>query len=555
MKKDFYDAIVVGSGVAGSIAVKELTEKGMNVILLEAGPFLGEKDFPVTPGNNEKLKKIDALARFKIALTGQPIQARATYMSNEYRHLFVNDWKNPYTTPKGQYFLWIRGRQLGGRLHTYGRVLQRMSDYDFKAASHDGYGQDWPISYEELAPWYSHIEDFLGVYGTEEHIPNLPDGKFIHKPILTKPEKAFKNKIESMWPERRVISWRFSAPNLKRVPVGVQAAIDTGRLELRTDAIAKHIDVDPVSGKAIGVTFIDRLTKQEHNVRGGMVMLCASAIESVRLLLNSQSARHPDGIGNSTGLLGRYFLEQTPSLIAGSVPDSKGWEYDQTLPQDPFCRPAGGIVIPRYQNLGNNNRNKYLRGFAFQGVIGRGYVPPDCSAQFGLMGFGEMLPRAENRITLSTRKKDVWGIPAPHINCSFGDNDLLVMQEQLRAIKEMVSACNYKIDFAGTALGLEDGQNAMPDESFLMRMIFRLSFKKSIGLGAAIHESGGARMGESPESSVLNNFNQCWDASNVLVTDGACFVTSGTVGPTLTMMAITARACDNAVTQYKKGQL
>ncbi|KUC42641.1 NAD(P)-binding protein, partial [Salmonella enterica] len=265
MKKIFYDAIVIGSGVAGSIAAKELTEKGMNVVLLEAGPFLGEKDFPITPGNNEKIKKIDALARFKIALTGQPLQARATYMSNEYRHLFVNDWKNPYTTPKGQYFLWIRGRQLGGRLHTYGRVLQRMSNYDFKAASYDGYGQDWPISYEELAPWYDHIEEFLGVYGTRENIPNLPDGKFIQAPILTKPEKTFKNKIESLWPERKVISWRFSAPNLKRIPVGVQAAIDTGRLELRTDAVAKQIDVDPVSGKAVGVTFIDRLTKQEHS--------------------------------------------------------------------------------------------------------------------------------------------------------------------------------------------------------------------------------------------------------------------------------------------------
>ncbi len=351
MKKIFYDAIVIGSGVAGSIAAKELTEKGMNVVLLEAGPFLGEKDFPITPGNNEKIKKIDALARFKIALTGQPLQARATYMSNEYRHLFVNDWKNPYTTPKGQYFLWIRGRQLGGRLHTYGRVLQRMSNYDFKAASYDGYGQDWPISYEELAPWYDHIEEFLGVYGTRENIPNLPDGKFIQAPILTKPEKTFKNKIESLWPERKVISWRFSAPNLKRIPVGVQAAIDTGRLELRTDAVAKQIDVDPVSGKAVGVTFIDRLTKQEHSVRGGMVMLCASAIESVRLLLNSRSTRHPEGIGNSTGLLGRYFLEQAPSLIAGSVPDSMGWEYDSSLPQDHSVDPQAALLFRAFRTL------------------------------------------------------------------------------------------------------------------------------------------------------------------------------------------------------------
>lgn len=555
MKKEYYDAIVVGSGVAGSIAVKELTEKGLNVILLEAGPFLGEKDFPVTDGSHNKVKKIDALARFKIAVTGQPLQARATYMSNEYRHLFVNDWQNPYTTPDGQYFLWIRGRQLGGRLHTYGRVLQRMSDYDFKAASLDGYGQNWPVSYDELAPWYTRIETFLGVYGTAENIPNLPDGQFIQAPVLTKPEQDFKARVESVWPERKVISWRFAVPNLKRIPVGVQAAIDTGLLELRTDAVVKNIDVDLSSGKATGVTFIDRVSKETHRVRAGMVMLCASAIESVRLMLNSRSSRHPGGIGNSRGLLGRYFLEQTPSLIAGSVPNSAGWEYDNTILQDPFCRPAGGIVIPRFQNIGTNTTNKFIRGFAFQGVIGRGYVPADSPSQFGLMGFGEMLARPENRITLNPRKKDHWGIPAAHIDCSFGENDLRVMKEQLRAIKEMVLECNYSIDFAGTALGLEDARNAMPGESLLMKTIFRLSFKKSVGLGAAIHESGGARMGDSPENSVLNNYNQCWDAGNVFVTDGACFVTSGTVGPTLTMMAITARACDYAADKYKKGQL
>lgn len=554
MNNEFYDVIVVGSGVAGSIAVKELTERGLRVLLLEAGPFLGEKDFVINPDSQNKVQKIDVMARFNIAATGQPIQARAAYMSKQYRHLFVNDWDNPYTTPKGQYFLWIRGRQLGGRLHTFGRVLQRMSDHDFKAASHDGYDQDWPISYEQLAPWYDHIEEFLGVYGTTENLPHLPDGKYIQAPALTKAEKSFKAKVEATWTERKVISWRFAAPNLKRVPVGVQAAIDTGLLELRTDAVAKRIDVDQVSGRAVGVTYVDRVNKEEHSVRSGVVMLCASAIESVRLLLNSRSTSHPEGIGNSQGLLGRYFLEQTPSLIAGSVPDYQGWEYDHSLLHDPWCRPAGGIVIPRFQNVGGHKEN-YLRGFAYQGIIGRGFVESDSPSQFGLMGFGEMLPRPENRITLNPHKKDAWGIPAPHIDCSFGKNDLLVMQEQLRAIKEMVSVCGYKIDFAGTATGLEDARHALPDDSLLMRTIFRLTFKKSVAPGSAIHESGGARMGNSPANSVLNSFNQCWDASNVFVTDGACFVTSGTVGPTLTMMAITARACDYLVGRYKNGQL
>lgn len=556
MSKDFYDAIVVGSGAAGSIAVKELTEQGMRVVLLEAGPFLDEKDFLSHPDSSEKIKGMDIIERAKMALTGQIMQARAVGMSKEYKHLFINDKENPYTTPAGQYFLWIRGRQLGGRLHTFGRVLLRMSDFDFKAASRDGYGDDWPICYNDLAPYYDRVEQFIGIYGNEDHIPNLPDGKYILPSNLNQPEKKFKSQVESRWPERKVISWRFSAPNIKRIPLGVQAALDTGRLELRTNAVAKNLLIDPVTGKATGVAYIDRLSRELHYVHGNVVVLCASAIESVRLLLNSTSKKHPDGVGNSTGILGRYFLEQTPSLISGTVPEFKGWEVDNTVPQDPLIHPnSGGIYIPRFANLDNVSHKKFIRGFAYQGLIGRTFMPKDRPAQFGIMGFGEMLPRKENRITIDGRKRDVLGIPVPNIDCTFCDNDISLMSEQLRCIKEIVSDCGYNIDFSGTALGLDSPNTVMPTSPWVLRLMLRLSFKKSVALGAAIHESGGARMGSDPTNSVLNSYNQCWDANNVFVTDASCFVTGGTVGPTLTIMALTARACEYIAREYKKGNL
>lgn len=552
MNEGSYDAIIVGSGAAGSCAAKELTERGMSVLLLEAGPFLGKHDFATSADGAPKVKSIDSLSRIRIALEGQHTQARATFISDQTKHLFVNDRKNPYTVPPGQFFLWIRGRQLGGRLHTYGRVLLRMSDYDFKAASRDGHGNDWPICYKDLEPYYERVEKFHGLYGTEENIASLPDGHYVQAPKLTALEQAFKNHVESSWPDRKVISWRFAAPNVRRVPLGVQAALATGRLDLRTDAVVSKITTCPKSGKATGVSFIDRNTHKEHHARGSVVVLCASAIESVRILLNSASAKHPNGIGNSSDQLGRYFMDQTPSMVFGSVPGSSGWETDTSVPQDPFSRPAGGIYIPRFQNLNGATHPDFLRGFAYQGVIGRNYVPDGSPSLFGLMGFGEMLARPENRITLERHRKDAWGIPAPHIDCSLAPNDVRVMQEQLRCSKEMALSCGYKIHFAGNALGLDDPGNAMRDAPFLERILFRRSFKKSLGLGAAIHECGGARMGNDPATSVLNPYNQCWDARNVFVTDASCYVSAGTVGPALSIMAITARACDYIAREFAR---
>ena len=552
MQRKRFDAIVIGSGAAGSFAAKELTERGLEVILLEAGPEITESDFKVP--DHPRQKGINLKARALAVLRGQHKQARIGFFGDQFKHLFVNDRENPYTTPPEQFYLWIRGRQLGGRLHLYGRVLLRMTDVDFKAATRDGFGSDWPISYSELAPYYDRVEEFLEVYGSHDDVPNLPSGKYSGTPKLTALEREFKAKVEAKWPDRSVISWRYAAPNLRRVPKPLIAAKESGRLTLRTDAVVKRIIVDEATGKATGAEFIDRLSKKTETVSADVVILCASAIESVRLLLNSACTKYPSGLGNSSGLLGRYFMDQCPSQIYGSVPNSKGWELDESAPPDPFYSPAGGVYLARYQNL-DSTRAKFVRGFGVQGVVGRSYVPDGHPSVYGLIGFGEMLPYFENRITLDRRRKDTWGIPAAHIECSMGENEIQLLREQTRSIREMVEACGYKVSFSGSPLGLDNEKEVFQEANWLSRLIFRKAFRKSMAVGAAVHECGGARMGNDPTQSVVNQFNQLWDIKNLFVTDASCFVTSGTVGPALTIMALTVRACDYIANEYKSGDL
>lgn len=552
-KKD-YDVVVVGSGATGSIAVKELTERGLDVLLLEAGPDVSDADFTPPAQAPANPLGIGLGPRFSAALHGQPVQARRAIFSPQANPFLVNDWENPYSTPRGHRFLWIRGRLLGGRLHTYGRVLNRMSDYDFKAASVDGNGEDWPISYDELAPYYDQVEEFMGVYGDHDDVPAIPDGKNAHAPMLTTAEKDFKQRTESAWPERRVISWRYAAPNLDRVPLGILAARKTGRLTTRTDAVVKKITVSAKTGRADGAVFVDRLTKTEHRVWADVVLLCASTIESIRILFNSACAGHPDGLGNSSGLLGRYFMDQCPSLTFASIPQIKGFEEDNSAPPDPFYSPSGGVFIPRFLNLGAKITPGFTRGFSFQGAFGRIPVPEGTPAACGMMGFGEMLPYYDNRITINPRRTDAWGIRVPFIRCTMRDNERALLREQTRVIKEIFDSNGYQITFSGSPLGL-DSKHVWPDRDPLSRLIFRLSFPYSLTLGASIHDCGGARMGDDPRKSVLNSHNQSWDIPNLFVTDSSCMVSGGTVGPTLTIMALTARACEYIASQHAEGAL
>ncbi len=258
-----FDAIVIGSGAGGSIAVKELTERGLDVLLLEAGRDLGADFTPPEPKAPRPLG-MDLDLRARAMLAGQHRQARRSFFSETSNRFLVNDRENPYSTPHGSPYLWIRGRVLGGRLNTYGRVLQRMSDVDFKAASRDGYGDDWPISYADLEPWYQRVEELVGVYGNKDGLAHPPDGTYIGPAMLTDVEEEFRDKVAERWPERKVIAWRYAAPNLGRIPVGIAAARQTGRLTARTDAVVARITIDERTGLADGAVFVDRPTRREH---------------------------------------------------------------------------------------------------------------------------------------------------------------------------------------------------------------------------------------------------------------------------------------------------
>lgn len=537
-----YDAIVVGSGASGSFAAKELTAQGLHVLVLEAGRNITAADFGEM-SRNPRGNGIQLGLRARAMLAGQAIQSKAMLYREHSRHLFVNDRENPYTTPSGKPFLWIRGKQLGGRLHTYGRVLLRWSDYDFKAASRDGHGIEWPISYADLEPYYGEVERYLELRGCVDGVANVPDGEYVGPAKLTKAERLFTAKTRERWPDRHPIAWRYMPPNAKRVPQPLTAALETGRLTLMTDAIVRRVLTDPATGLATGVEFVDRLTKRVETVSAGAVMLCASPIETVRLMLNSDAPKHPDGLGNHSGVLGRYFMDQTPSLTFGSIPEMTGFEVDDTVPPDRFYGTSGGVYIPRFTNLDRTTNSAFARGFAFQGNMGRLPVGPEAKAKFILMGFGEMLPYEDNRVRLNGRKRDAWGMPLPHIHCAIHENERVLLRAQGEAIKEMAGNSGFDVDYTGSQLGLEEfGRGAFPDADWFSRLMFRRNFPRSMSMGAAIHESGGARMGSDSANSVLNAHSQCWAAPNVYVCDASSFASSGTAGTTLTIMALAVRA-------------
>ncbi len=536
-----YDVLVIGSGPAGSSAVQELTERGLDVLLLDAGREVRESDFVPPARRKPKAMGMDLVPRATAMLRGQYVQALRPYFSETSNRFLVRDVEEPYTTPFGRPYLWVRSKLVGGRMHSYGRMLQRMSDVDFKAASLDGHGSDWPLSYADLEPWYDKVEDAVGVYGDADGLVHPPDSRYRGPGFLTSVERHFKRHVESRWPERRVISGRLQAHFPDRVPPGIAAGLRTGRLTVRPEAVVTRIVTHQRSGLATGAVFVDRRSRREHRVYADAVVVAGSTIESLRLLLASGSSRHPDGLGNSSGLLGRYFMDQTISVGFFDAPQFPGgWDPADNMPPDPYYGVPGGVLIPRYENLAGRTTPGFVRGISFQGIGGRFPVPDGHPAAFGLGGAGEMLARYDNRVSLS-RLKDRWGMHVPHIDITMGDNDRVLLKRSMTALKEMADEAGFRTNFIGSAAGLEGGR-IWPDFNPVQRFIFRQGIKMSIVLGAAIHETGGARMGSDPRSSVLDEHNRLWDAPNVVVADAACFVSGSTVGPALTIMALAARA-------------
>ncbi len=557
---DNYDAIIVGSGATGGWVAKELTEAGLRVAVLEAGRKLD----PAVDYTEHKLPyDMPLLGRRMPPRTVQkrkPTQIKC-YQCDEYtHHLFVDDLENPYTIPKDKPFDWIRGRHVGGKSVTWARLSYRLSDYDFKAASRDGFGEDWPLSYDELAPYYDRVERFIGVSGQAEGVPQLPDGQFLPamkmncgEQLLRKAAKAKLGRTVTIGRSAvitkdhngrlachycgpcsrgcQTLSY-YSSPNST-----LPAADKTGLLTLIPDAVVSHVELDG-DGKCKGVHYVQRVNREHKEIFGKIVILCASTLESTRVMLNSRSARNPEGIANSSGVLGHYLMDHTmwPGA-AGILPMLKGVE------DPPGNRPVG-VYVPRFRNI-DDKHDGFLRGYGLQGGSGpagwsQAFRTPGFGASFkravreprpwgiSLGGFGEMLPRFENHCRLDDTVVDAWGIPVLYIDVTHGDNERKMAQDMADTATEMLEA-----------VGAED---------IASRTILAPP-------GLAIHELGTARMGNDPRTSVVNRWQQAHDVSNLFVMDGAVYPSSACQNPTLSLMALAARACAYLVEEYKADRL
>ncbi len=561
MQQRDYDAIVVGSGITGGWAAKELTENGLDTLVLEAGP-------PIDP--NVDYVEHDPTWSFRYRGLGnrqrleetQPIQRTCYACDEAASKFFVNDLENPYTHDEDKPFLWIRGRQVGGRSIMWARQSYRWSDLDFEANAKEGIGVDWPIRYADLAPWYDHVEEFVGISGKAEGLPQLPDSKFLPAMPLSCTEEVIRDGIARRFGGDRMMTigraavltvnhkgraaCHYCGPchrgcvtlsYFSSVNATLPAAAATGRMTLRPNSVVASVLYDDGRDRARGVRVIDRETHAEMEFTGRIVFLCASALESARILLNSRNTRFPTGLGNSSGELGRNLMDHT--MGAGARGTVQGFEDHDT-----FGRRPNGIYVPRFRNVKTEHPD-FLRGYGFQGASGRrgwsrGTSMPGFGADFKhslrtpgpwrmtLGGFGECLPRSDNYVELDPTVKDKWGIPVLRIHCTWGDNERAMLKDMAATAAELLDA--------GGATDIESNVGNSPP-------------------GLTIHEMGTARMGRDPATSVLNAHNQLHDVENVFVTDGACMASSACQNPSLTYMALTARACNSAVEQMKRNEL
>lgn len=560
-----FDAIVIGSGMSGGIAAKELCERGLKTLVLERG-----KD--IVHGQDY----MDMLQPWEVPTAGMipekdkenyPVQSQCYAMSSANPQYWINDLENPYTTPDGKPFSWIRGDHKGGRSIMWGRQSYRLAPLDFEANAKDGHGVDWPIRYDDLAPWYDHIEEFIGVSGSMEGLEQLPDGKFLPPFALNDTENIFKNAVESAFPGRKVIPGRCA--NLSKaqpqheelgratcqvrslcergcsygayhssLSSSLPAAERTGNMTLVTDALVQEIVYDPESGRATGVRVIDRNTMEGKTYEAKIIFCNASTLATAQILLNSKSEAMPNGLANSSDQVGRNIMDHMYALsTAGIMPNAPDTYYRGRRPT--------GLYIPRFRNVTEEGRD-FVRGYGYQGgasrmgwrtaALGAPGVGADLKERTRKLGpwliyiggFGEMLPNPENRVTLSKTETDKWGLPIPHINCEHGENEKKMAKQILEDGKAMLEAAGAQIIAQATEPGPP-------------------------GLG--IHEMGTARMGRDPKTSVLNKWNQCHDVPNLFITDGAAMTSSACQNPSLTYMALAARAADAAVSMMQEGKL
>jgi len=561
--KDYqFDAIVVGTGMSGGWALKELCEAGLRTLALERGRMVEHGRDYVT----EHALPFELPGRGRVppdvAEREYPVQRRTIAFSEYTLHFFAKD--TTYPIVEEEPFSWIQTDVVGGRSLLWGRQSYRLSEMDLTANRDDGHGADWPLRYADLAPWYDRVERAIGVSGSREGLAQLPDGIFQKPMDLNVVERLAKARIEALFPDRRMIIGRtatLTEPLGERQPchycgpcergcstgsyystqsVCLPAARATGKLTLRADSVVESVLFDPATGRARGVRVIDAESREVTEYEARVVFLCASAMGTARILLHSKSERFPDGLANSSGTLGRYVMEHHARVGAS------GWFEGFTDRYYQGNRP-NGVYVPRFRNLDVATRHpEFVRGYGFQGGAsregwGRGARRAGFGASFkrelsrpgrwtmSLQGFGEVLPRAENRCVLDAEVTDAYGIPALRINVTRGPNELAMRTDMAASAAEMLEAAGAR------------------DVSTFDR--------PEIPPGTANHEMGSARMGRDPRTSVLNAWNQCHDVPNLFVTDGACMTSSGCQNPSLTYLALTARACDHAVGLVRRGDL
>jgi choline dehydrogenase-like flavoprotein len=552
-----YDVLVVGSGASGGWAAKRLAEAGLKVALLEAGKPQADRNF--TEHKPEFELKYRNRAEELLHKT-RPVQRN--FACSEYNYdWFVNDLEEPYTTPADQPFWWMgRLRVTGGRTNVWGRVSLRFSDLDFKAASHDGYGEDWPLSYKDLEPYYDLVERYIGVTGMAEGLEHLPDGQFQPAMPLTCQETLFRNRAKEKL--GRTVTLSRSA-NLTRPQNGrgpchycgpcergcmthsyfnsafttVPDALRTGNCALISNAMVNKVLMDEGTNRAKGVLYVDRNTRQAREVRARVVVLCAQTQESTRILLNSGTRRYPQGLANSSGTLGHYLTAHVRS--GGGSGELPAFGEKPTLggPVKPV-----GIYVARFRNLkGQPQAKDFLRGYGFEGEgnvdfhwaaagFGEAYKAAlrEPRATIDITGFGEVLPRRDNRVEIDPQTKDIYGIPVLRIYMADGENERAMIKDMGESAGEMLEAAGARN----------------------IRTYAHPSAPRW-----ALHEAGTARMGSDPKSSVLNQFEQSHDIKNLFVMDASGFTSNPCQNPTLTIMALCVRSCDYLMGELKRGEI
>ena len=556
-----YDAIVVGTGISGGWAAKELCEKGLKTLVLERGRMVKHvEDYPTMNDDPWDYKTGDVITQE--TLKTQKKQSRTGYTTTESsKHFFVDDIEHPYNETNR--FDWMRGYHVGGRSLTWGRQSYRLTDFDFTANLKDGIAVDWPIRYKDLAPWYDYVEEYIGVSGENVGLSQFPDGNYLKPMELTCVEDHLKSDIKKNYKDRILTIGRTAIitegtkPGLGRstcqhrsrcrrgCPFGsyfssnsstLPAAGDTGNMTLRPNSLVHEIMYDADSKRATGVRVIDSETKEVHEFNAKVIFLCASTVPSTSILMQSKSDTFPNGMGNASDQLGRNIMDHHLGVGASAASDDFKDKYYTG-------RRNNGIYIPRFRNIGGEtNQKDFTRGYGYQGGGGRsdwtkqiaemayGAAFKEASLkpgdwQIGLSGFGEILPYQDNKMTLDYNKLDKWGLPTVTFDATLKENELNMRKDMQQQAVEMLESAGFR-DVKG-----HDGDYA-------------------IGLG--IHEMGTARMGLDRKTSVLNENNQLHDVPNVYVTDGSAMTSAGNVNPSLTYMALTARAANHAVKELKK---